>query len=114
MHRTPGIGCWDSIVCVLVKAIAERGAHGTWRGTSEAEMRCRQCELENDASSRCCSGCGSELGVCCPRCQQVCPENATFCNWCGSMLGPVVGPLVDGAERKQATVLFVDIVASTE
>lgn len=77
-------------------------------------MRCRQCGLDNSASSRFCSDCGTRLDVCCPRCKQLCPAEATFCSWCGSMLHQLSGPRADGGERKQATVLFADIVESTE
>jgi class 3 adenylate cyclase/tetratricopeptide (TPR) repeat protein len=77
-------------------------------------MRCRKCDLDNLASNKLCSGCGTELDVCCPKCQQPCPANAVFCSWCGSALSQVSSALADGAERKQATILFVDIVASTQ
>ena len=54
------------------------------------------------------------LGVCCPKCKRVCPPNVNFCSHCGFILAAAAKPLVDGAERKQATILFADIVASTE
>ena len=77
-------------------------------------MRCRQCDLSNVINSKFCSGCGSRLDVCCPKCQQLCPANATFCSWCGSMLRQMPTARANGVERKQATVLFVDIVDSTK
>jgi class 3 adenylate cyclase len=53
----------------------------------------------------------------CPSCSYICPAEARFCSRCGSILlsevDPIRAPAVKG-EFKHATILFVDIVASTE
>lgn len=77
-------------------------------------MKCRRCDLENLVSSRFCSGCGARLDVCCPNCQHIDYGNATYCSRCGSTLRHVPSARAGEVERKQATVLFVDIVGSTE
>src|SRR5712671_6203628 len=76
-------------------------------------MRCRQCETENPVTSRFCSWCGTRLEIACDECGHRCPSSAQFCTWCGSMLRHSPGQREEGGERKQATILFADIVGST-
>lgn len=50
------------------------------------------------------------MGVC-PACGATVPEDARFCPACGASLGEAA--LLQGEERKLATVLFADLVGST-
>jgi class 3 adenylate cyclase len=47
----------------------------------------------------------------CPRCSQANPEGFRFCGTCGA---PLIEERVARDERKVATVLFADLVGSTE
>ncbi len=77
-------------------------------------MRCANCATENAPGNKFCTSCGSPLEAVCAECGRACHPTARFCGWCGA---PRSGrtPLVEPrGERKQATVLFADIVGSTE
>jgi adenylate cyclase len=77
-------------------------------------MRCAKCATENAPDNKFCTGCGAALDLLCAQCGRSVPPVARFCGWCGA---PQVAsaPLVEPhGERKQATVLFADIVGSTE
>ena len=81
---------------------------------SEFAVRCRECAHDNAIGSNFCSACGVRLEVACTACGRGCPATSHFCAWCGA-------PRTEGSrlteaagERKQATVLFADIVGSTE
>jgi class 3 adenylate cyclase len=101
-------------------------------------VNCPVCAQENRASARFCAGCGQALETRCPACGQVVPAGARFCDACGASL---VAPsprrtLADRApvsytpqhlaqrilkdaralkgERKEVTVLFVDVQGSTD
>ena len=69
-------------------------------------MRCPTCGEEND-DGRFCVKCGAPLRPC-SRCGHANPTNARFCAECGS--GLATSP---GAERRQITVVFCDLVGST-
>src|SRR5215208_1213434 len=104
-------------------------------------MRCPSCDTQNPDAARFCIGCGTALAVACPTCGQTSPPAARFCMQCGCPLTPAAPAdptrvatnqpprsytprhladriLADRAafqgERKQVTVLFADIVGSTE
>ncbi|MBV9559283.1 MAG: AAA family ATPase [Bradyrhizobium sp.] len=84
-------------------------------------MRCRQCGEEYAASNRFCHGCGVPLPATCAACGNVNPPASAFCGACGSPLAPMIRPLVPSqptravrGELKQVTVLFADLVSSTE
>ncbi len=85
-------------------------------------MRCPTCSTENPAQNRYCENCGARLVVVCAKCGHPNPPAARFCGSCGSSLDPQAAPsrpetarvLPVGGERKQATVLFADIVGSTQ
>src|ERR671937_2537572 len=49
------------------------------------------------------------MATTCERCGAVAPEGARYCASCGAPLG-----LPPGAERKLATLVFCDLVGSTE
>jgi len=77
-------------------------------------MRCANCATENAPGNKFCTGCGGVLGAVCPACGRAGPPAARFCGWCGSPQALPAPPAEGHGERKQATVLFVDIVGSTE
>ncbi len=101
-------------------------------------MRCPRCQAENPAAAKFCSDCGARLEASCPGCGHANAPGARFCNECGRALDQVEAPVyragVESAasytpkhladrvlgyrsalegERKQVTVLFVDIVESS-
>ncbi len=105
-------------------------------------MTCPSCAAENPTSARFCNSCGAPLAAACAGCGQLNPPGSRFCNECGGILtgaaergaaapeAPVPPPqsfipkhLADKiltsrrtleGERKQVTVLFADLVGSTE
>ena len=77
-------------------------------------MYCRQCGAENFATSSYCSSCGARLPIPCNACNRLVPFAAQSCPWCGSELRPLARHRENGGERKQATILFADIVGSTD
>ena len=93
-------------------------------------MRCPQCRDQNADESRFCAHCGSQLGGSCTGCGAPQPAGAKFCPECGRAFVTTPAPAsytpghireqilaVRGAlegERKQVTVLFCDIVRSSE
>jgi len=105
-------------------------------------MRCSACGSENRPGARFCNGCGVALAATCASCGQVNPAGSRFCDACGQPLTASVRPgtpvstvppasprsytprhlaekiltsrsALEG-ERKQVTVLFADVVGSTE
>jgi hypothetical protein len=99
-------------------------------------MTCSACGQANPAGAQFCGGCGTRLAAACPACQASNPPANRFCHRCGGALGS--GPaaveesrsprsytprhlaekiLTTGAalkgERKQVTVLFVDVSGFT-
>src|ERR1700746_1936382 len=85
-------------------------------------MRCPSCMAENAATRRFCARCGAALPSPCPSCGFENEPSAEFCGGCGkpiraaANLTPVIAPTaprVDGAERRQLTVMFCDLVGST-
>jgi class 3 adenylate cyclase/tetratricopeptide (TPR) repeat protein len=77
-------------------------------------MRCHACTYNNETGSRFCVACGTSLASVCPACGRDNPETARFCGWCGAPRKPDARLADVPDERKQATVLFADIVDSTE
>lgn len=77
-------------------------------------MRCETCTTENAQGSKFCSNCGVSLKAICSSCGRSGPAAALYCSWCGAArVSPAASDEPQG-ERKQATVLFADIVGSTE
>lgn len=84
-------------------------------------MRCPACNADNSADNRHCESCGARLPGPCPRCGRGNSAAAHFCGYCGASLDhnqesaphTRARPRIR-AERKYATVLFADIVGSTE
>ena len=105
-------------------------------------MNCPACAQDLRQGARFCDGCGAALEARCPACGKGQRPHARFCDACGTPLavGPsaptTVGPAVVRAptsytprhlaeriltegralrgERKEVTVLFVDVQGSTE
>ena len=104
-------------------------------------MQCPQCKRDSPPQSKFCLECGARLALKCGSCGMDLPEGAKFCNQCGQPVGssPAVQPqatapqsvspvaytprhlaekiltsrsAIEG-ERKQVTVLFVDVVESS-
>jgi len=99
---------------------------------------CPQCRFENEADAAFCTHCGARLERLCPNCRTPNPSEARFCKRCGQALAPppqaepsarFASPLgytpkhlaekiltsrsaLEG-ERKQVTVLFVDVSGFT-
>ena len=96
-------------------------------------MRCSSCDFENAAGKKFCIRCGSALSPHYPKCGSENPPEASFCGDCGAALSkqtaaprsaePAVTPVVvehgkprevPEGERRHLTVLFCDLVGSTE
>jgi class 3 adenylate cyclase/tetratricopeptide (TPR) repeat protein len=100
-------------------------------------LKCSRCEYDNPPASNFCLGCGARLGATCGGCGNDLPAGSRFCNKCGTPVSggesrgpaPFVSPAtytpkhlaeriltsksaVEG-ERKQVTVLFVDVSGFT-
>jgi class 3 adenylate cyclase len=85
-------------------------------------MRCPKCTAENAATRRFCARCGASLLLPCPACGFENEPVARFCGGCGKSIGEIAVPAssdvlvplrADGAERRQLTVMFCDLVGST-
>ncbi len=83
-------------------------------------LRCGSCLTVNSDGNRFCEGCGAGLSLICGHCGQESSPSARFCGACGTshsgtLPGVAAAPTaVKWGELKQATVLFADIVSSTE
>jgi len=101
-------------------------------------MNCPACGQDNREGARFCNACGGRLEARCPSCGRSAPPGARFCDGCGAALSatPSTGTrdarapvsytphhlaeriLTEGralrGERKEVTVLFVDVQGSTE
>ena len=96
-------------------------------------MHCERCGTDNPAAAKFCSHCGTRLEIRCPSCSHPNAAGSRFCTDCGRPLdgasrvsepapAPYTPPPLAGVlssrsalegERKQVTVLFVDIVDSS-
>jgi len=74
-------------------------------------MHCPNCGTENFSRAKFCSNCGSPIGVPCPGCGFSNPREAASCGGCGRTLS---APHVPVAERRQLTIVFSDVVGSTD
>jgi class 3 adenylate cyclase len=86
-------------------------------------MRCSKCGSENPAGKKFCEDCGAPLENRCPKCGAETTAGKRFCGECGAALGDVVPAAAAdktpvavsaGGERRHLTVLFCDLVGSTE
>src|SRR5262252_8030673 len=99
-------------------------------------MQCPQCQQDNPPHARFCLGCGARLTLACSSCGAELPGGARFCLQCGQAVAagsssPARSPLPETytpkhlaekiltsksaleGERKQVTVLFVDVSGFT-
>ncbi len=94
-------------------------------------MQCPKCSAESDGAGSSCSACGEPMLITCASCGQSSSIGARFCSACGHRLsargaetgGPYlthrypaqpVGPSSVAGERRQLTIMFCDMVGSTE
>jgi class 3 adenylate cyclase len=86
-------------------------------------MHCSNCGSDNPAGKKFCSECGAGLSRGCPQCGADNAPAAKFCGDCGAALNAPAQPRVaetaplqprDTGERRHLTVLFCDLVGSTE
>jgi hypothetical protein len=84
-------------------------------------MQCPRCKCENLASRRFCGACGAPLPVICGRCGFANAPTDRYCGGCGDTIAVpkqeaplgASAVLAHQAERRQLTVMFVDMVGST-
>ena len=91
-------------------------------------MRCESCGFANPEGKKFCEECGTKLVRVCPSCGAEVRPAAKFCGECGTPLSrpsqltarslqlPALQPLAPTraeAERRQLTVMFIDLVGST-
>jgi class 3 adenylate cyclase/predicted ATPase len=87
-------------------------------------MRCSNCEFENLRGGKFCSECGVVLPSGCPQCGAYSAPAAKFCGDCGAPLKPRVRasapetpsslPREIAGERRHLTIMFCDLVGSTQ
>jgi predicted ATPase/class 3 adenylate cyclase len=86
-------------------------------------MRCSKCGTGNREAAKFCSGCGSQLSAQCPSCGTLTTAGARFCDSCGAAFHNDARPITSDStrlvasatgERRHLTVLFCDLVGSTE
>src|SRR5689334_1620442 len=86
-------------------------------------MRCSKCGSDNREGRKFCGNCGVPLPFACPKCGASNQPDERFCGECGAGLAedaapksPQVTPIAvsGGGERRHLTVLFCDLVGSTE
>jgi class 3 adenylate cyclase len=85
-------------------------------------MRCPKCGTDNAAGSRFCIQCATPLGKPCPKCAHENVSEAKFCAQCAAPLDVTKPIRVEAeqrdtgltGERRHLTVLFCDLVGSTE
>jgi len=86
-------------------------------------MRCSKCNSDNREGRKFCTNCGESLTASCPKCGAAIQTDERFCGECGTALvdapattaqeaTPIGGSLT--GERRHLTVLFCDLVGSTE
>src|SRR6516225_5801306 len=83
-------------------------------------MRCSKCGGDNPEDKRFCGSCGAPFTNSCPICGTDNLPGKRFCSECGAALAAPAAPAAAtplspaGGERRHLTVLFSDLVGSTE
>src|SRR5262245_213732 len=95
-------------------------------------MECPQCRHDNPPAAKFCHECGGALSRRCSKCGASLTATMKFCGECGAALGESrqrppaspdaaahesearARPATETGERRQLTVLFSDLVGSTE
>ncbi len=91
--------------------IRRRSLHSS----TTARAVCRRCGERNPTGNRFCGACGTALTRRCPACDAGVDPTVKFCGECGAPVATrAVVPRPEDGERRQMTVLFSDIVGSTE
>ena len=73
-------------------------------------MQCADCAFYIAPGNKFCTKCGVALDNVCTACGRGCHPAALFCGWCGARRTVPFSVVEQHGERKQATVLFADIV----
>ncbi|HEX3208733.1 MAG TPA: adenylate/guanylate cyclase domain-containing protein, partial [Geminicoccaceae bacterium] len=82
-------------------------------------MRCPSCGFDGPEGARFCARCGVRLAFACPSCGAAAPPAHKFCAACGTALqsastAPAAPATAAGeGERRQVTVLFIDLAGYT-
>jgi len=84
-----------------------------------AAVRCPACDHENPEAARFCVECAAPLARRCAACGTAAPAGAKFCPECAAPLASLSAAVLPapepaGGERRQLTILFSDLVGSTE
>ena len=83
-------------------------------------MRCSKCGSENPAGKKFCEDCGAPLANPCPKCGADTTIGKRFCGECGASLETATPVAAEprsaslSGERRHLTVLFCDLVGSTD
>ncbi len=88
-------------------------------------MTCNGCGHANRVGANFCSNCGSKLERLCVECGVAVPAKARFCDACGTPVGGLEATApepkaersvsaIPDAQRRQLTVMFCDLVGSTQ
>jgi class 3 adenylate cyclase/predicted ATPase len=84
-------------------------------------MKCPKCQHENPDDAKFCNECATKLELVCPQCAKINPPGSKFCNECAHALSirskeppPAAEVRVPDAERRQLTVMFCDLIGSTD
>src|SRR5689334_17016591 len=83
-------------------------------------MHCSICQTDNTTGSRFCNQCGNPFGRLCAKCSSENPIQSRYCAQCGTQLESATPIHAEGTydrlagERRHLTVLFSDLVGSTE
>src|SRR5712671_6796254 len=84
-------------------------------------MRCSKCGTDNAAGSRFCNQCATSLNKLCPKCASDNAPEARFCAQCAAPLDGAAPIRAEAepsdrltGERRHLTVLFCDLVGSTQ
>lgn len=82
---------------------------------SVSRTKCMRCEHANPTGHRFCGACGAPLVRRCPACDAALDPTVKFCGECGTSVAPGnATAAAEEGERRQMTVLFADLVGSTE
>ena len=82
-------------------------------------MKCSRCQQGNRPGRKFCSQCGASLAIACASCGFSNEPGEKFCGGCGQPVAlppptPSSGPGPPAVERRQLTVMFCDLLGSTE
>ena len=81
-------------------------------------MNCSNCGSPNEPGRKFCKECGSALVIVCDACSAPNAPDSKFCGECGAPIGtsaapPVPATATPSTERRLVSVLFADLVGST-